>query len=336
MEFDKTAKEDKFVKGYKIITGEDLLTITEDESTPIIEGIVYPGDIVLIVAPQKHGKSLIVQHMTCNISQGNDFLDTFSVPNKNVVLYLATEGNETENKERFISMRDKLGIAEDDVFYVPAYFKLNQPDSHQQMRNILMDIMPRHPTLVIIDSLYSSVKGSLTKDDVCQDIMDCVRNFAREVEMVSGFRPGTIILHHMKKKQRDKDGKNIKQDGSDLYGSYTLGAAVNHIFTLEKHNSEHKHYMFKCVDQRSGKISESIRIKLYEPDPLYFQIVSTHYEQKADMLKLLHKHHDGLTKGQIIKKLKISKSLYYIVRKEIEDQIDIKIVDRKAIISLKT
>ena len=328
-------EELKFDKHFEIITGDELLDISEEEQVPIIEGVAYPGNIILVVAPQKHCKTLLAQHMSCEISQGKPFLSTFDVPNENIVLYLATEGNKTDNKDRLIRMEKAIGLNKGNVIYAPCFFKFNAENTQKQLNQILMDIMPNLPSVIIIDSLYSSIRGRLTQDDVVSEFMDNIRLLCRNIEYVKGLRPAVIILHHLKKSQRDKDGKKIEQDGSDLYGSYVLGASVDHIFLLEKHSAEHKHYMFKCVDERSGNIIESVRIKLNEPDPLYFSLVSTHYEQVTDLLKLLELNPDGISKIDIIRKLRISKSLYYIIRKEIENRIITETVDRQAVIKLK-
>ena len=92
---------------------------------------------------------------------------------------------------------------------------------------------------------------------------------------------------------------------------------------MERCNKEHNHFILKCESQRSGDIIETTRLKLYEPDPLYFEVVSMHYEEMKQIKDCLGIYKDGLTNKKLLEKLKIRKSTYCSAKKELLEKGEI-------------
>jgi len=78
-------------------------------------------------------------------------------------------------------------------------------------------------------------------------------------------------------------------------------------------NSEEqvKDKFLKCDTQRSGKVATDLRLRLMQPDPLYFCIVSRHNEEKHKLLTLLQSHKDGYCMDDLEFRSNISRRIIY-------------------------
>ena len=308
---DKPKEKNKKLALYKVITGDELLTNKDEDIEPIIEGVMYPQDYILITARQKRGKTILAQQLACALSSGTPFLGTFEVTKPVKVWYLATEGKINSMKERFIRMSRGVPIIPRNILFIPTFFRFNTPEGEKALRQLQADYMDDLPDVVIVDALFRAVKGTLKDDDVVNDFHHIITEFANISDAA------IVVVHHLKKPGKDKNGKTFAQTDDDVFGSAFLTAAADHVFRMERCNKEHNHYIMSCESQRSGDIVDKTRLKLYEPDPLYFDVVSMHYEEMDRMREILAKHPDGLTNKELMDKAKIRKGTYLSAKKDL-------------------
>lgn len=308
-------------KLYEYIEGNDILTIQEDNKVPLIEGVLYKGQYVMFTAEEKVGKTVLSQQLVCSLSSGTDLFEAFDIDRGYKVWYMFNEVRMDELKGRFIRMKNAVPLDTGNVTLIPFKFHFNTPAGMKQLDHIVKERKDNPPDIIILDALYKAVKGSLVKDDVVNDFNHTFSKFAHDLGGCA-----RIVVHHLNKPSKDleKGGFKARTD-KDAYGSTFLAADVDHIFRLEKWGNDPntKDRVLKCETQRSGDIIETTRLRLIEPNPLYYTIVSIHTEEKAELIKLLNKNR-GLDIQQVMKKMKLSRSVSYVILKELinENLID--------------
>lgn len=295
----------------KDFTGNDITTIDEEIYIPIIENILYKNDFSMIVGMQKTNKSILSMQMACCISSGTPFLGAFDVPVPKVVWYFGTEGKVNEIKDRFVRMSKIIPTDFNNiVLFSSTQFKFNNGSARKLLEQILFKYKHMLPSVIFVDSLYSSYNGKLTEDDSWNDFVTVLRGFMEVCGDAS-----CVLAHHMTKERRNEKGEIIPQNDSNTYGSTFILGSLDHCFTIEKCKKEEKDRIIKCTTQRSGNIVEHMRVRFYEPEPLYLALISNHVEEEKKVMTLLstNAYEDGLSHGELLKRTKITKSLFNMV-----------------------
>ena len=301
------------VRLYEYIRGEDILTVNEDDKLPIIEGILYKGQYVMFTAEEKVGKTVLSQQIVCSLSSGTDLFNTFDINKEHKVWYMFNEVRMNELKERFVCMNNAVKLNINNVILIPFNFHFNTEIGKQQLEQIAEEQKDNKPDVIILDALYKAVKGSLKNDDVVNEFNHTFSSFAKDLGGCA-----RIVIHHLTKPSRDDKGNYRKRTDKDNFGSTFLLADVDHCFRLEKWGEDPatKDRVLKCETQRSGNIIETTRLRLIEPNPLYYTIISVHIEEKAEIIKLLNKH-KCLTIKELMKYSNINRSTLYSALKEL-------------------
>jgi archaellum biogenesis ATPase FlaH len=311
-------KISQYKKLYKIIRGQEILTVDDENIEPIIEGILYPKDYTMIVAEEKMGKTIIAQQLNCNLTTGKPFLGSFNIIKPVKVWHFLTEGKENDIKDRYIRMSHGIDINVDNLTLIPTLFRFNTEDGIEALREIIEEGKNNRPDVIIIDSLYPAIKGSLRDEEVVNDFHHIIRAMQNELNCA------VILIHHFSKRSRTPDGKIIERSDKDSFGSAFFGAAVDHVIWLDKwayDGSEDKgnDKILKCDTQRSGKIFDSIRIRLNEPDPLYFEAVSKHLEERHRITEILKSSKNLILGADLMKRARVGRTVMFQVLKDLEN-----------------
>ena len=257
----------KGTEEYGVFWGDSLYDyrVTKD---PIIKHILYEHDSICISSKPGVGKSILAKQMLFNLTTGFSFLDTYKIPKCNNVLYLQTEGDRAETIERVNAM--KLGLMVDDSKWVHMNqdgIALNTEDGIRRFINLSKAPQINYD-VIIIDPLYTTVKGSLSSDEVATA-------WVRNVRKIKGiYNCAFIILHH-ESKDLYQDGHLIRKSNENVFGSVFWSAFFNNVFKFKVANGVH---YLEVGKQRSGKIIDSVEMRLIEPKPLM-------YSNNDDMLE---------------------------------------------------
>ncbi len=305
-------------KPYQIIYGDELFRIPKDSKRYLIEGILGERDYITIVAEPKMGKTILAQQMACSISSGKDFLDVYNVSKSGNVWYFATEGRDDDLKDRFMRINKMVELNKDNLHLIPCHFRFNTPIGRKSLDEIKLLLVKKPPIAIFIDALYMAIAGSLTKDEVVND-------FHHQMSLLQNeFRCAIITVHHMRKPSKDsKTGKVIDLTDRDMYGSTFLLGGVDHCLWIENYKATNNKMdkIIKCDSQRSGGIIDSVRVKLKQPEPLGFEIVSKHIEEKERIVELLSfVYPKGYTIDELEGKLQKGRSTLYIIKKELDNE----------------
>ena len=308
---------------YRLYQGKEIFQLSEQKAEAIIEGFIYENDTVLLVAPPKMSKTVLAVQMGCNLSSGTAFLGMLEIPKPVRVMYIATEMKDEELKDRFIRTSNHIKTIPDNLILIctkGTNFKFNTNSGRQAVNEVIEAYKSNPPKVIFIDSVYKAIYGSLTKDDV-------INNFLVEVDRLAmEFDAAVVMVHHTKKEIKDVEGVAFESSDADTYGSQFLLGAVDHVIRLEKIRKENVPLdrMIRCDTQRSGTIVGDIRIRLNEPDPLYFYTIDMNEAEKNDMMTLLVKANEPMGIAEIVKKMGFGRSKVYQVLKSLieEDKIE--------------
>ena len=306
---------------FRIYEGDSLLTVPLDGTKALIESILYENDLVMLIAEDKMGKTVLSTQMACNLTSGTPFLEIFETPRPLKVWYFAHEGKDAVLIERLIRTQNKVPFDQNNFkMFCGAKFRWNDKFYEGVLPALKEQYADCLPEVIFIDPLYAALEGDLISNVPVKAFIHEVRVFAEDCGAA------VVLVHHMKKKQRDEKGKSFKRDDSDAYGSAVMKWAVDHVFWLDNYRDskpEDKERWLKCTTQRGGNIADGIHIKMHEPDPLYFFAVDRHKQHYHMIITLLKSKFDGMNATELSKKSKLSKTTTYVVLSELLELGDI-------------
>jgi len=319
-------------KLYRFIEGEDIFRISKDDTAPMIEGILYQGDYVLFIAEEKIGKTILSQQLAMSLSSGIPFLGTFEINRPYNVWYMYNEVRDDQIKDRFIRMHKAVRGDVTRLKLVPFKFRFNTDIGSVQLAEMVELYKDNKPDVIIIDALYKAISGSIKDDNVVNDFNHVLGNFATSLGGCA-----RVVVHHLNKPSKDEKGKFHKRTDKDSFGSAFILADVDHAFRLEKWGDDPntKERILKCETQRSGEIADSTRLRLIEPDPLYYEVISFHSEQRATLLKKIGRC-AGMTFNEILTCIDVGKTTgYKIVNDLVREGLLVKNTSKPKIYSLQ-
>lgn len=313
-------------------TGKELSFIEPDKRIPLVDGLLFENDYVMVAAPPKIGKSIFVQQLTCALSSGTPFLDTFEVPNPVMVWYFATEGKDEDTKDRLIRMSHAIPIDFTNIcLFCSAGMRFNTNVGQKLLAEIDCTWgLTSPPKVIIIDALYRAIKGSLKDDDVVNEFHQVVG------ELADRYGAAVIIVHHMKKPVHFESGQKQERSDDDVFGSTFLKASVDQMYWMDKctkaEKGASKDIILKCDTQRSGNAIEELRLSLVEPDPLYYKVTSLYVDEIHRVLTVLNSHKKGMLVEEIMKSTGLKRSTLYLCLKELEELGKIKKSSTKPVV----
>lgn len=285
---------------YGCFWGDELYNYS-DSKIPIINYMLYENDVICISSKPGAGKSILAKQLMFHLTTATPFLDTYEVSKPRNVLYIQTEGDRAETIERIQAMKRGL-ILDDD-----RWAHINQDGIIINTNNGIGKLinMAEKPGMdfdvIIIDPLYTTVKGTLSSDEVATD---WVRNCRK---LKGHFGASVIVLHH-DAKDIFHEGKEVSRGDDNIFGSVYWSAFFNHNFKLKDRGGVH---YLQRGKQRSGKIVDCLEMKLLEPKPLMFINVDADMDATTVKVRQMLLLGDKLTAKVIQRKLKMSLATAY-------------------------
>lgn len=243
--------------------GSDLWTTT-DTNHPLIDGVLWEKDVIMLLGSEKAGKSILSLQMAFCLTSGHAFLDKYTVYQPTPVLYLQTEGKPSEMVDRMTAMKAALDI--DDTNFFHLYQRFFPLDVKEIVDALIIEIdkLPVKPKVIFVDSLYTSMLGDLS------DNTDVRRLFSILSPLLERYNCAVVLIHHETKPSHDEKGNMMDKGDKASFGSVFLRAWVGHILYLKMHRDKSR--TLSCDTQRCGKVLEREDLILVEPNPLCFEI----------------------------------------------------------------
>lgn len=297
---------------YGVFWGEGLFCNVSPK-VPVIEHILYKGDTIFITAQAGVGKSILALQMMASLSSGKPLFGAFKVHRPNYVLYLQTEGDRVETLERMKAMSKGVSFWFDNIIHVNLDgICLNTAEGYNKFVQLIKapEIMY---DVVIIDPLYTTVKGSLSNDDVATDwirYMRSLRNF---------YRCSYIVVHHDSIKEQWSDGVKIEKGPKDIMGSTYWGAFVsyNYKLTVNKEGI----YTLTSGKTRNRYVIDKVQLKMVEPEPLMYVISDESFNVSENQVeRLLEDSKEPLGAKQLIEQTGLSRATIYRILKNLSEK----------------
>ena len=229
---------------------------------PIVEGLIYENDVICISAYTGKGKSILAMQIMCCLTTGTPFLGTQYIPKPFNVLYLQTEGDRAETIERLEAMNEAIPIDDSKWVHINlAGICLNTPEGLNQLVGLCKSV-PIPIDVVIVDPLYTTMKGTMSSD---QDSSDWIRNL-RAFKHRLYSRCAFILIGH-EGHEVVVQGKVIPKRKDRLFGSYAWGNFVNYNYKMEVINGKH---VLESGKTRNPRAIDILEMKLVEPVPLMY------------------------------------------------------------------
>ena len=279
----------------KHYTGETL-TYAEELPDPLIEGYLWPDDLIMLLGTEKAGKSIVALQMAACLSSGSLFLEKYKCK-KTPVAYLQTEGKQDETAFRIQHMMNAIDF--DKNYFHRLYKKFLPLDIPEYMSGLdkLIQVLNPRPKVLIVDALYTSMAGDLNDN---KDMRAFLFSYARLSERYSLT---TILVHHAKREEFF-EGQKVEKGDKVSYGSVFLRANVDHIIFLEMQRDKTR--TLSCQTQRSGKVAEKEDLILIQPNPLYFEIKGDYKAYEEIVLANYKLQPD--TRSGVVKRTSLSES----------------------------
>jgi RecA-family ATPase len=230
----------------KIYSLEELLAEVE-ESAPLIEGLLWQNDNILLVGHEKAGKSVLGMQLAFALSSGQPLFGEFPVTKKCKVLYIQAEGKLSETKERTVNMMKTEDVDKDNYWlaYEPS-IALDTEEGYQRFVKKI-DEKKVKPDVIILDPLYHSMQGSLIDEKDARAMTSHLRLLSQRYDAT------LVVVHHTHRAIRNEGGTLISEGDKAMFGSFVWSAFADHILLLSK-GKDGLMRILTCDTQRSGKV----------------------------------------------------------------------------------
>jgi hypothetical protein len=248
---------------FSIYRGQDFMDFKFKPKEFLVDAMIHRGDTVMVIGSPKSGKSLLIKQLICSLTSAHQFLGKYTVSEPTKVCYVQLEGEPIDTQDRLMRMEKSCPLVRENlsIYYSEPLFLQDKKEAHEFIKMIEMG---KNHDVIVIDGLYLIFSGSLSDDTIVRQLIGNMRIIKNH------FNCTLILVHHTHKVKFDQDGGVITEGDSAIFGSQFLRAWPDHIFHLNtQKNSDIRE--LKCSTQRSGMIETDIKLKLNQPDPLFFE-----------------------------------------------------------------
>lgn len=234
----------------------EILSDASPGGEAVIPGLVHRGDVAMLAAPSKAGKTWFLLGLSNAVARGFDFagLSTGGKPRR--VAYVDGELEAWELRERL----QALAVSpESDIEFLLLRGRNMRP----------VDVLPLLRSagarrggfdLVVIDPFYSFETG---RDESSAGDMVCAMQELQKVAHDTGA--AVLFAHHFSKGAKGSTAKADRASGSGV-----LARAVNDLLTLSPHSAGEGFFLFEAVTRSFGPFAPrvvSFRWPRWEPCP---------------------------------------------------------------------
>lgn len=237
---------------------DDLANLTL-VSQPLVEDFLYENKVLMIAADPGIGKSLIATQLAVSLSSAIPLFGALKIPSPRYVYYLQLEGAYEEFIERMRAMQQVIPIATDYLCWDSTPHLNVLKDDHVDA--VVARIKDWHrPDCIIIDPLYMSVMGGLSKDEPASAFVRFSSILGKE------FGASRILIHHTHRALYDRKGEQI-EEVDPFYGSQWLKAHVDISYHLKALDADHAQTRLHNTKARAANVMKNIVLQ-YHPETM--------------------------------------------------------------------
>ena len=238
-----TKSDSNFAKLLSLIKPFD--TSIPVKKTELIGGLFARGYVTVMASPSGTGKSLAIQKMFTDLSNGGDFLQNYTKdentgeykcfaenepPRKCVVLCgeLGEQGLRERAQEFNLKHNPDNVIVLDQIKCEEQGFSLMINEAAGR-ENIEFIIQETKPDILFIDSFSAFFCGKENDNSECNEVFNYLRKTANKYQIA------LVITHHSRKRLSNQQEKPLTLD--DLVGAQAITRHVYSVIFLEYNNN---------------------------------------------------------------------------------------------------
>ncbi|MBN1367182.1 MAG: AAA family ATPase [Dehalococcoidales bacterium] len=187
VEVNKIRGNTNVVTGY---TYDEIANMPSEKLEVIVDRLLCRNDRIVIGAPEKSGKSLIIECLAIQAARGDKVFGALDVPRPLKVAIIDTELRKSL-RERLKRLVATLGTPSKNLLVIDET-KLSTCDD-KSFEALIATLKDFKPDLVIFDPLYRLVAESLKEDVVMKKCLDFFDRIIDELKCA------VIIVHHTRK-----------------------------------------------------------------------------------------------------------------------------------------
>lgn len=317
---------------------EDIMNLQE-EYKPIVDKILYVGDLLLVKGRSKSGKSVFVQQLAHAVSCGETFLRVFGVPAALPVCYVSGEGFIGNWKERFINMQKLWPLNSSNMRFIECTeLQLHRKEDGNKLYEKIKSIETEFKVFIFDNITYLCRGGNTNNPEHMGQFFGTVETIQRE------YNGTVVVVHHDSEKEwMTKDGQKVSAASPHTsMGHSSISAGITHSYTLSKFKRGGRIYQkLQVGNQRASWMVEELDMYMIVPEDddegrlgyvldvdesstRYGQLANYIRERKIVAAKGLYKNPDidmpqstlyfnlnKMLRGKIIKLVKKGKKEYY-------------------------
>ena len=187
---------------------------------PIVVGLIHRGELHLITAKAKAGKSWLALGIAYSVSEGVKFLDKFETI-KSKVLIIQTEIGPSQIRERaMIIFGDSIKENSDQVLFLNERIKLDTEEGLNALNRLIVEIKP---DIIVLDPLYTLHTSNEDSSTEMAPLLSDIRDIAIKNNIA------ILMIHH-----QGKNREGGQQTGHKARGSSSFADAPDASWSLEK------------------------------------------------------------------------------------------------------
>jgi len=281
----------------------------DEKKNPIVDNILYERDVVCISSLPGMGKSIMALQLLCNLTTGEPFLGVYDVARPMNVLYVQTEGDRAETIERLGNMTRVIKI--DNTRWV--HMNLPSLTLNTAVGIRMFNTEAAKPGIaydvIIIDPLYTTVKGSMCDDEVATDWVRNLRSIRER------YNCTFVVLHHEGKDMYHL-GQVIDRGNANIFGSTFWAAFFNTNYKLRATKEGIR--LLELGKERSGKMIDKIPMRLVEPTPLFYTPADHIVDSRLKVEMYLKGAEDWVHMKTLVSQTGFSRATVYRVLKDLD------------------
>lgn len=300
--------------GLALVSDADLHALDVPPPVPVVEGLLDVGEVGLLTAPAKAGKSWFLLQMAKCVAAGIPFLG--KATRQGAVCYINAEVGADAWKRRSDAVTDALGIQPPPVYHASTRGQRNVTllTLPVVLRKALKAVGVERVALVIVDPFYALVDEKMDENNA-SDVKAVMFEFQR---LAVELGAAVVVCHHT-----GKGDAGAKSAGDRARGSSAFAGSPDAFFTLTPTGTPEEN-LWKLDGRRRNGIGPEPRTLQFE-FPLWRDIgpasgdigpTSAKRYTLADLQGAFTAGGEVLTVAEMVRRTGMGKSRVYELLKE--------------------
>lgn len=252
------------LSGYQREAGPFAITVAEflerhaEPREDLIERLLAPGELAVVAGEPKAFKSWLGIDLAVSVATGDVVAGQWQVSRPGPTLLIQEENRDDELASRF---RARLARCPEPGA-VPVLIRSNRAtrlDDPATIRALIAAIKTEGVGLVVLDPLYR-LHGAEEND---------ATEMGRVIEVLLSIRNATgaaiVLIHHVRKRERERGRALVPVSGADLRGSNVLHAVIDAGIYLTRHPDD-PYRVSVNVERRSAPADQAELV--FDPETL--------------------------------------------------------------------